>query len=55
MARPLTVTLAPEARERLLELAARERRSPRQQAAIMLERALAAASEKRSPVAETPR
>ena len=40
MTRPLVIPIGPEARERLLALAAAERRSPRQQAAVMLERAL---------------
>lgn len=38
--RALAVPLRPEARARLHALASRERRSPRQQAAILLERAL---------------
>ncbi len=39
--RALSVPLRPEARERLRDLASRERRTPRQQAAILLERAIA--------------
>jgi hypothetical protein len=37
----VTVPISPAARARLRELAAAERRTPRQQAAIILERALA--------------
>lgn len=38
--RALSVPLSVEARERLRELARRERRAPRQQAALLLERML---------------
>jgi hypothetical protein len=46
--RALSVPLRPEARLALRDLATRERRTPRQQAAILLETALGVAGDPRS-------